>query len=231
MRKKCYLCPLSTLPMSLVNVLPMSLDHTTIIPLWVRNTKWGICVHKVRYLCAQSGVFVASTPTGITFSSLQVRNPLLLTGQLCPIPYIKSTLLLDLSTFLFHELRGAKNHGGQKTIQLRHTACHRTSPCTMTSGMTHYQELAQMRVQGSPLPELDGKPPRIDTKRHNAQQPPLDVVTEQLSARSIKHHLFAINNGMVCYPVLPYADCPRKGEPQCETCQERHKDVGPYHPQ
>lgn len=50
---------------------PMSM---TLIPLWVRNTKWGICVQKVRYLCAQSGGFVSSTPTGSTFLSLRVRN-------------------------------------------------------------------------------------------------------------------------------------------------------------
>ena len=37
----------------------------------------------------------------------------------------------------------------------------------MTSGMALYQQLAQMRVQGRPLLELDGKPPRIDAECHN----------------------------------------------------------------
>lgn len=101
----------------------------------------------------------------------------------------------------------------------------------MTSGMAQYQQLAQMRVQSSPLPELDGKPTRIDAKRNNAQRPPLDVVDEQLSARSIKHHLFAINIGMVCDPVLPYADCPRKCKSERAACKEYNEDVDPYHPQ
>ena len=86
-------------------------------------------------------------------------------------------------------------------------------------------------MQGRPLPELDGKPPRIDTERNDAQQPPLDVVAEQLPPSPIKHHLLSVDDGVVSHPILPYADCPRKGKPQCETCKERNEDVGSYHPQ
>ena len=35
-----------------------------LVPLGVAATKWGICVHKVGYLCAQSGVFVGATLRG-----------------------------------------------------------------------------------------------------------------------------------------------------------------------
>ena len=35
-----------------------------IVPLGVAATKWGICVHKVGYLCTQSGVFVGATLRG-----------------------------------------------------------------------------------------------------------------------------------------------------------------------
>ena len=101
----------------------------------------------------------------------------------------------------------------------------------MTSGTALYQQLAQMRVQGRPLLELDGKPPRIDAERHNAQQPPLDIVTEQLTTRPVKHHLLTVNDGVISHPILPDADCPRQGKPQRETCKKRHEDVGPYHPQ
>ena len=48
----------------------------------------------------------------------------------------------------------------------------------MTSGTALYQQLTQMRVHRRPLPKLDGKPQRIDAERHDAQQPPLDVVAE-----------------------------------------------------
>ena len=86
-------------------------------------------------------------------------------------------------------------------------------------------------MHGRPLPKLDGKPPRIDAERHNAQQPPLDVVSKQLTARPVKHHLLPVNDSVISHPILPYADRPREGKPQCETCKERHEDVGPYHPQ
>ena len=101
----------------------------------------------------------------------------------------------------------------------------------MTSGTALYQQLTQMRVHRRPLPKLDGKPQRIDAERHDAQQPPLDVVAEQLSARTIKHHLLTVNDGVISHPILPDADCPRQGKPQRETCKKRHEDVGPYHPQ
>ena len=40
--------------------------------LRVAATKWGICVHKVPYLCTQSGVFVFATPRRNTLISLRV---------------------------------------------------------------------------------------------------------------------------------------------------------------
>lgn len=86
-------------------------------------------------------------------------------------------------------------------------------------------------MHGRPLPELDGKPQGVDAERYDAQQPPLDVVAEQLAPRPVKHHLLSVDGGVLGHPILPNADCPRKGKPYCATCKERHDDVGSYHPQ
>ena len=88
-----------------------------------------------------------------------------------------------------------------------------------------------MSVHGGPLPKLDGKPPRIDTERNDAQQPPLDVVAEQLPPSPIKHHLLSVDDGVVSHPILPYADCPRKGNPESTANENHHDDEGSHHPQ
>ena len=63
-------CPCVTyVPCPCVTYVPWlykanTLRSRMLVPLGVAATKWGICVHKVGYLCTQSGVFVVATLRG-----------------------------------------------------------------------------------------------------------------------------------------------------------------------
>ena len=70
-----------------------------LVPLGVEATKWGICVHKVWYLCAQSGVFVGATLRSSALTPVCVRDrPLLNDWQMDALYYVQYAPIPNFAT-------------------------------------------------------------------------------------------------------------------------------------
>ena len=89
--------------------------------------------------------------------------------------------------------------------------------------------LCHMGVLGDPLLHLDGYPETVDTKGDEGQEEPLDVVTEQLSARAVKDELSSIDNGVLGDPVLLDANSPGKAEAKGEHSDQALQNADADH--
>ena len=70
-----------------------------LVPLGVEATKWGICVHKVGHLCAQSGVFVGATLRSSALTPVCVRDrPLLNDWQMDALYYAQYAPIPNFAT-------------------------------------------------------------------------------------------------------------------------------------
>lgn len=64
-------------------------------------------------------------------------------------------------------------------------------------------------VLGFPLFQLDAKPEGIDAACDKRKQEPLNPVSEKLHGGSVELQSVSIYNGVLCFPSVHHAECPR----------------------
>ena len=77
-----------------------------------------------------------------------------------------------------------------------------------------------MSVACNPLLHLDGEPKGVDTEGDAGEQPPNDVVTEELSAGSVKLGLATVDEGVAGEPTLLDAQSPGQCDAECDSGDE-----------
>ena len=76
-----------------------------------------------------------------------------------------------------------------------------------------------------PLLHFDLQPEAVNTECDDGQKEPLDIIAEQLTARTVKNQTVSVKDCVVGDPALFDADRPWCAETERDRCEKKLQDV------